>query len=431
MKRPHVPFLWSNSVNRQPSLVSRSHTIRLHFLVPPTTMASTTSPPISILPEEILLLIAELLPVSSLLNLLRVNLTFHRVGLAVLLRPERSVNFLSTRTSNSHLPFNPCFSNKDYASEVRSVTVNPHAHHWCSQFDVPDMPKVDVIRLQLAEQLPDEHHWRILHSDVPTPTPFFGGPYEEPRCPLLNVPFASMLVVAETISYKKGIKILLPSTTVSSLRSTVLFLKAHQGYDPRAIDDADMFSGPETGLSWECLSRFMPDNIRSFTLVFESPQLDSYSWIGQKNDSAYGQHMMAPADELLTAIFDMCDDLGRSDKTRSMLPKGFETFTVVLPDGVLDSVCQKYFQDQVDLHLEQFRQKGICTVRIFSMTQLMGSKEYAGVMTEKEQEMWSERAHLSHYEMSIGEVQECINLSACRTTMPCFPAGDLLLSFFD
>lgn len=202
-----------------------------------------------------------------------------------------------------------------------------------------------------------------------------------------------------------------------------------------SLDSIDEPWEPHKGIQWEHLSRFMPDSLESFTLVFESPQLTPYGSVGFSEELAYGRRLMNPAHKLLTVICDLCDDLGHSGKTVAILPKSLETFTIVVPDGVLSEECRTYLQNQISLKVEQHRkqrtlavskspiqeqlsawlsqlgQGRIPTVRILTMSHLMSRNEYAGVMTKEEREKWSARANLPHYTMSISKVQGCVDQS--------------------
>lgn len=186
------------------SCTQRTTLSKLYF---PNTMSSMPTIHIIDLPDDVLLRIAELLPKADLAELLRVNFEFHRIGLAVLLKLQSPVDFMTTRPSVVIQPSDPfffinsCFFSKDYALQVHSVTVPPHGRHWCSPFKVPDMPNVDVIRLKLAERLPEEPCWRTIHSDVPPPMVFFGDCPQDNWCPLLDIPSAKTLVIVETHSF--------------------------------------------------------------------------------------------------------------------------------------------------------------------------------------------------------------------------------------
>lgn len=160
-----------------------------------------------------------------------------------------------------------------------------------------------------------------------------------------------------------------------------------------------------------------PPNTRSLTVVYEAPgELKGWHGSGPWSEgSAYQDALNLPARPLVQGIFDLCDDLGYHSDVDKVLPKQVDTFTVVLPDGVFTFQCSKFFEDQIALNNEQYAsKKKVPTVRILSMSQLLDCKEYQGVMTEKDVEKWRRRADFPHYEMSIEEVNQCINQSKAR-----------------
>lgn len=146
------------------------------------------------------------------------------------------------------------------------------------------------------------------------------------------------------------------------------------------------------------IAAFMPPYAHSFTLVYQSsPENDD--WVPFEDDG-YEANLMQPVYPLIQGIFDLCDDLGRNPKLSETIPDCLDTFTIVLPDGVLAPGCAQLLEQQIALNYKQYGAKRMPTVRVLSMLEFMGRDEYAGVMTEKEKEMWRSRAELPHYEMS-------------------------------
>lgn len=83
-------------------------------------MSFPTRKPISSLPDEVLLLVAEQLCIADILNFLRVNSAYHRVGVDVLLKNRSTVNLVSAKDGVKPT-LNPCLLNTGYAALIRQV----------------------------------------------------------------------------------------------------------------------------------------------------------------------------------------------------------------------------------------------------------------------------------------------------------------------
>lgn len=376
-------------------------------------MSSTTSKQRS-LPGEILLLVTEQLPMGDLPSFLRVNSAFHRVGLSALLKPERPVPAIVTPAGATGYTVNGCLHDEEYAGQVRSVTVEPHAYHWCSEFDLHDMPKVEVIRVYLHNMVPYGYGWRLLHDDDWKPFAEIEEFPDERQCSLLDFPSARTLVIAEAVTLEaKGIKGLLTVETVHSIDSTVLLLTPNQLRTARPVPEDDYdnsdYEPDDKPVRMDQLARFAPDDVKSFTLVYQSPQWVPLEWWEpEKEDARYPARLLHPAYELILGIFNLFDDLGYNGGVANQFPESLERFSVVVPDGVFNAGCQAFFQEHIDLNLKQYGKQKMPAARILTMSQLMSLDEYAGVMTEKELATWRRRADLPHYELTVDQIQSYI-----------------------
>lgn len=182
-------------------------------------------PPLSLLPDELLLLIAEQLPPGDLPNFLRVNSAYHRVGLFVLLKARPSVDLVVADTENCSGILNPCLDNPRYAAQLQCVALESHSPAFCRNLVLPTLPAVDVIRLYLKslDTAPYEVEQKLLHDDFQLPEA--ARRWKEVACPLLRLPFARTLVIFEAVTLEvKGLRDLLPVETAQSIKSAVLFL---------------------------------------------------------------------------------------------------------------------------------------------------------------------------------------------------------------
>lgn len=383
-------------------------------LTPHTDFAShPTMPPPSLLPDELLLLIAEQLPPGDLPNFLRVNSAYHRAGLSVLLKARPSVDLVVADTGNCSGILNPCLDNPRYAAQLKCVALESHSSTFCRNLVLPTLPAVDVIRLYLQSLVPFQYEaeQKFLHDDFQLPQA--ARRRDEVACPLLRLPYARTLVVAEAVTLEvKGLRDLLPVETAQSIKSAVLFLSPFQtrtgsvtACDPENGDDDEV-------TCMRHVAPFMPPYAHSFTLVYRSPHQND-DW-DPFEDDGYEAQLMQPAYQLIRGIFDLCEDFGRSPELSETIPDCLGTFTIVLPDGVLAPDCAQFLEQQIALSRKQYGAKRIPTVRVLSMLEFMGRDEYAGVMTEEEKKMWRLRAELPHYEMSIEQVKRCVDESKSR-----------------
>lgn len=89
---------------------------------------ATLSKPADCLPNEVLLHIAELLPIADTLSLLRVKRAYYRVGVGVYLKTRGTVDVITSPADSGAFTINPCLYNPAYAFQIRSVNVDIHRH---------------------------------------------------------------------------------------------------------------------------------------------------------------------------------------------------------------------------------------------------------------------------------------------------------------
>lgn len=191
----------------------------------------------SVLPDEMLLLIAEQLPTPDLLNFVLVNSVYHCVGTSVLLRPLRSVPLFEEHENPDGITFyslNPCLFNDDYTAQIRSVTVRPHRRTYCPHVDLLDLQRVDILRV-FRNCDPFGGWWSMHHDDVtvfrrwePTGHVTCHGVRREVECPLLNLASARTLVTRGSIYNATPISSVLPPAIAQSIQSVVLLLRPPQ-----------------------------------------------------------------------------------------------------------------------------------------------------------------------------------------------------------
>lgn len=111
---------------------------------------------------------------------------------------------------------------------------------------------------------------------------------------------------------------------------------------------------------------------------------------------------------------DVCEDTGLLDS--GIIPERphLEVITFVLPEGVLSPVCRDYMVHHIQETQTQQERSPPRKVRILSMLEFMADPQYRSVMTREQEQEWRVRSALPHYEITLQEVEQCINWSRRR-----------------
>lgn len=362
--------------------------------------------PLSPFPDEVLLLVAAQLRTADLLNFLQVNSICHRVGVTALLKLHSTDIPLTAHSRTRGYYLNPCMLNPHYTEQLRSVTVKPHSHAFCRNAVLPPLPKLQVIRFLFT---PEDHYERLLHEDVnfPQDAPR-SWPEEdatEALCPLLDLHGVTTVVIAAATNLQApALDEILPQKMYLSIQKAVLFLSPDQTGTGTIARNLRFHRDP-TRIDW--VISFAPLNVTSFTLVYQFPQPLPCSRLGivKTQEEAFAKALLLCPRDLVYGILDLCDDIGYETDILEALPQ-LETFTIVMPDGVLDSEARSFLLAQIDHNLGRYRKRKIPTMRLLSMTELMNLEEYAGAMTNEEESVWRRRSKLPYYQATTKEIEQ-------------------------